>query len=158
LKGRKPTPTALLELQKGKLYNSQRDRGELEPKPHTEMKPKCPAHFSKEEKKIWKGLKHVLDNYGLFVVANALLIELLTTAWVQYLDTCQKMSETKHIIIKGPDGGSMYNPYFNAQHKLGQLVAKYANELGLSSQSLAKIGSLRLKAKKDKEELEDIID
>lgn len=158
MRGKHPTPTAVLELQKGKLYDEQRDRGDLEPKPRRETKLKCPKRFTDSEKKVWRSLKSVLENYGLFIAANAINVELLTTVWTQYLEMCQKMIETKHIIIRDPVGVSMFNPYFDAQHKLGQLANKYANELGLSSLSLAKIGSLRLKAKKDKEALEDIID
>jgi phage terminase small subunit len=91
-------------------------------------------------------------------VANAIQLELLATAWSQYLDCCKKMYASKLIIIKTPEGGAMYNPYFNAQHKLGQLVDKYSQNLGLSSIALAKIGSLMLGAKKKKSEMEDLLD
>ncbi len=148
----RPTPTAMLELRKGVLYDKQRDRGEMEPKPSHEVKPKCPKRFSKDERRAWKEIAAVLKNYGLLTAANSIQMELLATTWVQYLDCCQKMAEDKNIIIKGPDGGMMYNPFFNAQHKLGKLVDKYSQNLGLSSTSLAKIGSLMLKKKKEKDE------
>lgn len=150
-------PIAVLELEKGKLYSDQRARAELEPKPEKELKPKCPARFSKEERQAWRDIAAVLKNYGLFTVANSIQMELLTTAWVQYLDCCQKMAESKKIIIEGPGGGAMYNPYFNAQHKLGALVDKYSQNLGLSSIALAKIGTLMLKSKK-KSEMESLLD
>lgn len=154
---RLPKPTALLELEKGKLYSDQRDRSALEPKPERELKPRCPARFSAEERRAWKEIAAVLKNYGLFTVANSMQMELLATAWAQYLDCCEKMSVTKKIIIDGPDGGAMYNPFFNAQHKLGALVDKYSQNLGLSSIGLAKIGTLMLKAKK-KTEMENLLD
>ena len=154
---RLPKPTALLELEKGKLYSDQRDRAGLEPKPAREMKPRCPTRFSKKEKQAWKEIAAVLKNYGLFTAANGMQMELLATVWVQYLECCQKMVDTQKIIIKGPDGGAMYNPFFNAQHKLGALVDKYSQNLGLSSIALAKIGGLMLKAKK-KTEMEDLLD
>lgn len=150
--GRNATPTALLELEKGKLYSDQRDRGLLEPKPKAELKPRCPQRFSKEERKAWRGLAAVLKNYGLFTVANGIQLELLATAWTQYVDMSAKLAASPAIIVKGPDGGSMYNPFFNAQHKLGQLVDRYSQNLGLSSIALAKIGGLMLKKKKEKEE------
>jgi len=150
-------PTAVLELEKGKLYSDQRDRAELEPKPEKELKPRCPARFTKEERQVWKDLAAVLKNYGLFTVANSMQMELLTTAWVQYLDCCQKMTESKQIIVDCPAGGKMYNPYFNAQHRLGALVDRYSQNLGLSSIALAKIGTLMLKSKK-KSEMESLLD
>lgn len=151
-------PTAVLQMEKGKLYDKQRDRAELEPKPQKELKPRCPARFSKDERRSWKQIADVLRNYGLFSVANAMQLELLATAWTQYLDCCAKVAETKNIIVKGPDGGAMYNPYFNAQHKLAGLVDRYSQNLGLSSMGMARIGSLLLKSKKQKSEMEDILD
>ena len=151
-------PIAVLELEKGKLYSDQRDRAALEPKPEREMKPRCPQRFSKEEHKTWQEIAAVLRNYGLFTVANGMQMELLATAWVQYVECSQKMADSKKIIIKGPDGGAMYNPFFNAQHKLGALVDKYSQNLGLSSAALAKIGCLMLKSKKRKTEMEDLLD
>lgn len=155
---RYPKPTAVLELEKGKLYSDQRDRAAIEPKPEKEIKPRCPSRFSKAEKKAWREISAVLKNYGLFTAANAIQLELLSTAWAQYIDASHKMAEDPRIIIKGPQGGPMYNPYFNAQHKIGQLVDKYSRNLGLSSIDLAKIGSLMLKSKKDKSDMEDLID
>lgn len=150
--GRDPKPTALLRLEKGKLYDIQRDRAELEPSSVKELKPRCPKRFTKEEKKAWRQIAIVLKNYGIFTVANGIQMELLATAWSQYLDASRKLAENPSIIVKGPDGNWMYNPWFNAQHKLAGLVDKYSQNLGLSSTSLAKIGSLILKKKKEKEE------
>lgn len=150
--GRKATPTKLLELEKGKLYSDQRDRGALEPKPAKELKPRCPKRFSKEERRAWKNIADVLKNYGIFTAANAIQMELLATAWTQYLEVSGKLLSNPGIIVKGPDGGWMYNPWFNAQHKLGGLVDRYSQNLGLSSMQLAKIGSLMLKKKKEKDE------
>jgi len=155
---RKPKPTSVLEFEKGKLYDEQRDRQNYEPKSEKEVKPRCPKRFSKEERKIWRSIASILKNYGLFTIANSMQIELLTTAWVQYVEVSKKIAETGNIIIKGPDGNPMYNPFFNAQHKLGQLVDRYCQNLGLSSISLAKMGSLMLKAKKKKNDLEELLD
>jgi len=143
-------PVPILQLEKGKLYSDQRDRGELEPKPLKELKPRCPKRFSKEERKTWRDIARILKNYGLFTVANGPQMELLATAWTQYIEVSEKLAENPGIIIKGPQGNPMYNPYFNAQHKLAALVDKYSQNLGLSSIALAKIGSLTLKAKKEK--------
>jgi len=150
--GRNPEPTALLEFEKGKLYSDQRDRASLEPKPEKELKPRCPQRFTKEERKAWRGVATVLKNYGLFTAANAIQLELLATAWAQYVEASRKLAENPAIIVKGPDGGWMYNPWFNAQHKTGTLVDRYSQNLGLSSMQLAKIGSLMLKKKKEKDE------
>lgn len=146
---RNPKPISVLQLEKGKLYDQQGERELFEPKPKREIMPRCPSRFTKEERKAWRQLAGILKNYGLFTAANAIQLELLTTAWVQYVDQSARLAADPRIIIKGPDGGAMYNPYFNAQHKLGGLVDRYSQNLGLSSIALAKIGSLMVKKKKD---------
>jgi phage terminase small subunit len=100
----------------------------------------------------------VLKNYGLFTAANAIQLELLSTAWAQYLEASKKLSENPSIIVPGPQEGYMYNPWFNAQHKLGTLVDKYSQNLGLSSMQLAKIGSLMLKKRKEADSIESLLD
>lgn len=150
-------PTPLLLLEKGKLYSDQRDRAELEPKPEKRIMPRCPQRFNKDERRAWKQIAAVLKNYGLFTAANAIKLELLSTAWAQYIDVSQKLIDNPGIIIKGPQNNPMYNPYFNAQHKLGLIIDRYTEALGLSSIALAKIGSLALKAKQ-KSKMEDMLD
>ncbi len=154
---RLPKPTALLKFEKGKLYSDQRDRAALEPKAEKESTPRCPRRFSKEERRAWKEIAAILKNYGLLTPANAIELELLATAWAQYLECCARMTQHPAIIIEGPDGGKMYNPYFNAQHRLGGLVDKYAQNLGLSSVGLAKVGGLMLKARKQSA-MEELLD
>jgi phage terminase small subunit len=100
----------------------------------------------------------VLKNYGLFTAANAIQLELLATAWAQYLEASRKLQENPSIIVPGPQDGWMYNPWFNAQHKMGNLVDKYSQNLGLSSMQLAKIGSLMLKKKKESDSMEGLLD
>jgi len=144
-------PTSLLKIEKGKLYDQQRERAELEPKPVKEIRPRCPKRFSKEERREWKYFAAILKNYGLFTIANAPLIELLATNTVQYKDCSAKVAE-KGIIIKGPKGGPMYNPFWNACNKLEDKIMRCLADLGLSSTGLARIGQLMVKAKKQKEE------
>ncbi len=154
---RRPKPTALLRFEKGKLYSDQRDRAALEPQPEREATPRCPRRLSKAERRAWKEVAAVLENYGLFTAANAIELELLATALAQYLECCARMKQHPAIIIPGPDGGHMYNPWFNAQHRLGALVDRYAQNLGLSSIALAKVGGLMLKARKQSE-MEELLD
>jgi P27 family predicted phage terminase small subunit len=148
---RHPIPTRLLELEKGKLYDEQRDRGKLEPKPLKELIPRCPKRLSKEERKEWKYFAAILKNYGLFTIANSPMLDLLATNSAQYKDCAEKVSKTG-IIIKGPLGNPMYNPYWNAVNKLEDKIMRILTDLGMSSSGLAKIGSLMLKKKKEKDE------
>ncbi len=144
-------PIALLKLEKGKLYSDQADRAESEPKSIMEIKPRCPQRFGKEECREWKHFASILKNYGLFNIANAPMLELLAVDMKQYKECTKEVSE-KGIIVKGPRGGFMKNPYWQAANKLEDKIMRILVDLGLSSSSLARIGSLIVKKKKEKEE------
>ena len=152
-----PTPHKLLELTKGKLYDEQRDRAVYEPQPKKELVPRCPARFNKAEKREWRFYKAILENYSLFNVACAPVLEKLCTAEAHYKDCATKVGETG-IIIKGKDGFPVRNPYFAEMRGLEVIILKYHQELALSNTGLAKIGSLSLKAKKQKDGLESLLD
>jgi len=156
LRGRKPKSSAMLKLQKGKLYGDQAERAEAEPEPAKPLKPQCPTRFTKDEKREWHYFKKVLENYGLFMIANARLIELLATNMVHYKECTARVNSTS-IIVKGPKDGFMYNPYFSAMNKIEDKIQKCLNELGLSSASLARLGQAVVKSKKAKVEEEDFI-
>ena len=153
----KPTPTELLRLTKGKLYDEQRDRAELEPKPKRELKPKCHGWLNKDEKKEWRYFKKILENYNLFTIANGPIMEMLAKNMVQYRDCAAKVSETG-MLIQGKSGDPKYNPYWSAMNLIEAKIIKGLQELGLSSSGLARIGSLALKAKKQKSDLEGMMD
>ena len=141
MKGRKPTPTKLLELTKGKLYSDQRDRAELEPKPERKLLPRCPSRFSKAERREWQFYKKILQNYGLFTLACAPILAMLCTAEAQYKGCARTVSDTG-IIIKGIDGSPRKNPYWQVMNDLEKMILKYHQELGLSNTGLARMGSL----------------
>ena len=152
--GRRPKPMAVLKLAKGRLYSDQRDRAELEPQPQRELIPRCPTRFSKEERKAWREIKLILDNYGLFTAANFFQICLLSTAWSQYCGVSGELSA----IARKPGRAMPYGRKLKLQHRLGELVDRYCQNLGLSSMAMARIGSMVLKGRKQKSEMEELLD
>ena len=152
-----PVPNEILTLTKGKLYDEQRDRNELTPKAKKELRPECPGRFNEAEKKEWNYFKKILENYNMFTIANAPIMEMLSTNMVQYKDCAEKVSNTG-ILIKGKSGDPKYNPYWQAMNILQAQITKGLQELGLSSSGLARIGSLALKANKQKKGIEGMLD
>ncbi len=148
--GRKPKPANLLTLEKGTLYGVQRERVENEPRAERHIVPKCPARFSREEKREWRFFASILKNYGLLTIANAPILELLATDMAQYKECAAKVAETG-IIIRSPQNFPIYNPYWTAVNKLEEKIHKCLAELGLSSSSLARIGALIVKSSKEKD-------
>ena len=143
----KPTPQKMLQLRKGTLYNEQRDRGELEPKPDAELVPKVPKRFNKTQRRWWRYYAAILDNYGIFTVANAPMLEMLSTLWVTYI-------ELEEVLSGDPTDDKAFAKYL----KILPPLQKILDSLAMHSTGLAKIGSLRLKAKKQKDEIEELFD
>jgi len=155
--GRKPKPSNLLILEKGVLYGDQKERAENEPAAGLNMVPRCPRRFSKEEKREWRFFVSILKNYGLLTTANATLLELLATNMAQYKECTAKVAQTG-MIIKSPQDFPIYNPYWTAANKLEEKIQKCLSELGLSSSALARIGALVIRGKKQKSEMENLLD
>jgi len=149
-------PTAVLRLEKGTLYSDQRDRADLEPQPEKILTPRCPRRLSKEERAEWRYFADILKNYGLFTIANAPMLDLLAVNSAQYKRCAAEVSK-RGILVKGPQGQPMYNPYFNAVNKLEDKMMRLLVELGLSSIAMAKIGTLILRSKK-KSQMEELLD
>ena len=152
--GRHPKPTAVLTMEKGKLYSDQRDRQEFEPQPDHDMEPICPERFGEAERKIWENLAEVLRNYGLFSAANAIQLELLTESWSQYVEAGKVLAKkTKGLLFISDGKGSFKeNPIVRTQQRLRAEISVYSQNLGLSSVSMAKIGALMLRKKREKDE------
>jgi len=157
LKGRKPIPASILELEKGKLYGKQVQRIDNTPKDGKNMKPRCPSHLSKDAKREWKFYAKVLQNYNLFTVANQAILDLLAVNTVQYKECLQKV-EQLGLLLESPNGFPVYNPYWSAMNKTEDKIHKCLSELGLSSAGLAKIGSLAAGAISKKTKMEELLD
>jgi P27 family predicted phage terminase small subunit len=146
----------ILKLEKGTLYDEQRERAAIEPRPARELKPRCPGRFSPEERKAWRDVAAVLKNYGLFNAANAMHLEMLAAAWAQYLGACKFMLEkaSNSLFVpekydtQGKGHGFKENPILRTQQRLRAEISVYAQNLGLSSVALARIGCLMVNAKR----------
>jgi phage terminase small subunit len=182
MRGRKPKPAALLKLEKGKLYDRQADRAENEPRPLQELLPRCPKGFSKDQRKHWKYFSQILKSYGLFVAANAPILELLAVDWVMYKGCHQGIADLGGpVVLADPITGEVLrppsepvldigigpkpligvprlNPFFKPAMKLEERIMKSLGELGLSSLGLARIGSLLSNKGKAKSKMEGLLD
>ena len=150
-------PGPMLRLEKGKLYGEQRERVANEPQGKRKILPKCPKKLTKEQRKEWNYYAKILDNYGLFDVANATHLELLAVNMAAYRDLLDKVQKTG-VVIMSTNQIPIYNPYFSAMNAVENKILKILSDLGLSSSGLAKLGSLSVKARKEKDEMEDYLD
>lgn len=157
MKGRPPKPKSYHQLTKQKLYGDLAARDGMEPDEQREYNLKCPNSLNRTQRREWRYLAELLDVYRLLIPANAIVLERLAVNMAAYRETLEKVSKTG-IIIKSPQGYPVYNPFWTAQNKLEDKIHRDLVELGLSATGLARIGSLTLKAKKQKDAIDDLVD
>ena len=148
-------PAPLLLLEKGVIYDEQKDRVANEPKAERDMIPKCPKHLSREQRREWKLFADALHNYGLLNCANEKHLEMIaiySAAWRACLDqinaTGMIVEQKKRMVM---------NPLLYSLDRISDQIRKCSDKLGLSSTGLAQLGSLISKAKK-KEGIEEFMD
>ena len=113
--------------------------------------------MTREQRREWRFYADILKNYGLFTIANAPILELLSVNTAQYKECLDKVQKTG-MLIKSPNDFPIYNPYWTAMNKIEDKILKCLGELGLSSAGLARIGSLVSNSQKKKSEMEGLID
>jgi len=141
-------------LEKGKLY------GEFETRRKAEVKssviPQLPAHFEGKNQEIWEFYANILAQYGLFTIANAPILEVLTTITCEYY-SCLEHIAKEGIIVITENNMEKTNPYWISKNRCIEIILKCLNSLGLSSVGLAKLGSLDAKQKKEKTKFEKLL-
>lgn len=157
MKGRPPKNKNYHKITKPKLYGELAERDEIEPSQCVEYCLDCPKSLSGKQRKEWRKLAELLEVYNLLIPANALVLERLSINMADYKAMLKKVSKTG-IIIKGQQGFPVYNPFWNAQNKLEDKIHRDLIELGLSATGLARLGSLTLKARKQKDAIDDLVD
>ena len=140
-------PIATHKLNHQKLYGDMAERAELEPM--SELEPRCPQGLTKEERKVWRYYKSILKTYGLFSIANAPLLELLSRLTAEVQDFRKKSDG--HYMVRDPNDREKWivNPYWGALRRLEDKIMNCLKELGLSSMGMARIGQLSVRKKKE---------
>ena len=149
-------PESVLMLEKGVIYDQQRERVANTPRAEKYLVPKCPKILTQAQRKEWLFFSKILKNYGLFTVANAKHLESLAIYSAINAEMLVGMQRTG-IIIMSSKKIPVYSPYFHGFNKTFDQMHKCLSELGLSSCGLASLGSLMAKAKKA-EGIEEFMD
>jgi P27 family predicted phage terminase small subunit len=155
--GRPPKSSKIHILEKEKVYGDLKDRIAAEPEQtDPNLEPECPASFCAEEKEIWEKCSDILIQYDLFNIANSIILELLVKN-IYYYNVCVVDLRDMGMCITN-NGKDVINPFWTMKNKCEDNIMKYLNLLGLSSMGLAKLGCLSVKSKREKSEMEKLLD
>ena len=112
--------------------------------------------MTKKQQEQWGFFAEILGNYGMFNSVNAAHLEMLSVNMAEWRDVLKKLTK-EGWVMRSVKGGSMQNPLVGIKNNLEIQIRADLDRLGLSSQGLAKLGSLAARAKK-KEGIEEFMD
>lgn len=133
-RGRKPTPTAIKELEGNPGHRPLNDQ---EPKP-VKKAPPCPKNLEPEAKKEWRRLAKHMESLGI-------LTELDMAAFASYCQHYARWKEaedflTQHgTIVKTPSGYWQQVPQVSIAQTYNKLMMKAAEQFGLTPSSRSRI-------------------
>ena len=157
MKGRKPKPSELHQLEKGKLYGEVAARVENTPKSRRDLRPRCPQWLTSSQRKIWRHYAKILKNYGMFTAGNQAHLNYLAIYEDGFKKSAKKITQGGFTMLT-ENGFEVQTANFTIMNRCFQNCMKILSELGLSSTGLARIGSLVAGAAKKKSEMEELID
>ncbi|MEQ8154486.1 MAG: phage terminase small subunit P27 family [Clostridiaceae bacterium] len=134
LRGRKPKPTAVKELEGNP---GKRALNEFEPKPKKKA-PKCPAWLDAEAKKEWRRVAKQLEDLGI-------LTEVDMAAFAGYCEAYARWKEaeefiSKHgTIVKTPSGYWQQVPQVSIAQTYLKIMIKFCEQFGLTPSSRSRI-------------------
>lgn len=149
MRGRKPKPTAVKELEGNP---GKRALNKKEPKPAAGV-PVCPPHLKGAARTEWNRLVAELSEMKLLAKADRAELALCCSAWAMYVKACGKIEKEGEVIIS--DKGGMYqNPWVAIRNRSMEQAHKYYTEFGLTPSSRARV---KVDSPTDEEELENML-
>ena len=136
LRGRKPKPTAIKQLEGNP---GRRPLNNNEPKPDKKA-PRCPAWLEEEAKKEWKRMSKILEQLGL-------LTEMDMAAFAGYCQAFARWKEAEEFIsqhgtiIRTPNGYLQQVPQVSIAQTNLKIMLKFCEQFGLTPSARSRIAA-----------------
>ena len=133
-RGRKPTPTAIKELEGNP---GKRPLNEQEPKP-LKKAPPCPKWLEPEAKKEWRRLAKQMESIGILTDVDMAAFASYCQAYARWKEAEEFI--TQHgTIVKTPSGYWQQVPQVSIAQTYNKIMTKIATEFGLTPSSRSRI-------------------
>lgn len=149
MRGRKPKPTALKQLEGNP---GKRAVNKKEPKPVSEI-PSCPNHLQGIARQEWNRIVKELKALGMITKLDRAALAICCTAYADYVKACNKLKKEGEVIIS-EKGGMYQNPWVAIKKRSMDQIAKFYAEFGMTPSSRSRI---QVDANTPEEELEKML-
>lgn len=149
LRGKPPTPTAILKARGSWLVNQR--KGEPQPQ---RGKPNCPAHLTDPQRAVWRRLCRLLDDMGVLTHADGCQLERYAVYYCRWRD-CEgfiakygisfsvKNEEPGNYIVKVETGDPVVAfveyPQVKESHRLHNALRQIEMNFGLTPSARARL-------------------
>ena len=133
-RGRKPTPTAIKELEGNP---GKRPLNSNEPKPDTTA-PKCPKWLEPEAKKEWKRLSIEMERIGILTKVDMAAFAAYCQAYARWQEA-EKFITEHGPIVRPPSGYWQTVPQVSIAQTYMKIMEKLAEQFGLTPSSRSRI-------------------
>jgi len=137
--GRKPLPTALKQLRGNP---GGRPIGADEPRPSAPL-PDCPAHLSGAARAAWSEFGVALRGAGIGTALDSVALELLCTAYGNYLAAMAEVAKGGAVLVSQPDDKGQveltYSPYWRVATQEWAKVKTMLSEFGMTPASRTRL-------------------
>lgn len=134
MRGRKPKPTAVKELEGNP---GKRALNKKEPKPENKIPP-CPKHLTDVARKEWRRVTKELFALGIITRLDQAALAICCTAWADYVKACE-MLELEGEVIISDKGGAYQNPWMAIKKRSMDQVMKFYAEFGMTPSGRSRV-------------------
>ncbi len=133
-RGRKPTPTAIKELEGNP---GKRELNRSEPKP-TRKAPACPKWLEPEAKKEWRRLAKKMEAMGVLTEVDMAAFAGYCQSYARWKEAEERITD-RGLVIRTPSGYPQQVPYISIAQQYLRLMNQFAEQFGLTPAARSRI-------------------
>ena len=133
-RGRKPTPTAIKELEGNP---GKRALNRKEPKPNKNA-PACPKWLEPEAKKEWRRLAKTMEAMGVLTEVDMAAFAGYCQAYARWKEAEERITD-RGLVIRTPSGYPQQVPYISIAQQYLRLMHQFAEQFGLTPAARSRI-------------------
>ena len=107
------------------------------PKP---KKPKVPDWLSAEERIVWRSTLKNMEEFDILDKVDGEALAIYCNAVIKVRDLSRLIDENGYTVI-GSRGGETVSPYVTAQQSYSKILLQYADKLGITADSRARLAA-----------------
>ncbi len=133
-RGRKPTPTAIKELEGNP---GKRPLNENEPRP-VRKAPSCPKWLEPEAKKEWRRLAKEMEAIGILTDVDMAAFAGYCQAYARWKQAEERITD-RGLVMRTPSGYAQQVPYISIAQQYLRLMNQFAEQFGLTPAARSRI-------------------